>query len=196
MRVVVLALLAVLTGRLAAPSDSAAQYHRVTDAITIGGTLGSAGSGAEVLAGGPEAGGLIEIPMGDELRLRGEAAIGAWHFNGYPDAGIAGSGMLRHRLTVSVLRSRFPPSPGRRLARYAGGGAGIYLYRFPSRPDGGAWGIHGVAGAEYLLRTMRSRWILGGEVQVHAMGEPKGPHDISLPMFAAHIAAVLKYRLP
>ncbi len=53
-----------------------------------------------------------------------------------------------------------------------------------------------MVGGEYLLRTMRSRWILGGEVQVHAMGEPKGPHDISLPMFAAHIAAVLKYRLP
>src|SRR3954468_4116846 len=196
MRIVVLALLAVLTGRLAAPSESAAQYHRLTDGIVVGGTLTSAGSGAEVLAGGPEVGGLIEIPLGDELRLRGEAAIGAWHFNGYADAGIAGSGMLRHRLTASVLRRRVPPRPDRRLAGYAGGGAGIYLYRFPSRADGAAWGIHGVAGVEYLLRTMRSRWILGGEVQVHAMGEPKAPDGLSLPMFAAHVAAVLKYRLP
>ena len=196
MRVVVLTLLALFTGRLAAPSAAMAQYHRVTDAIVVGGTLAAAGSGAEVLAGGPEMGGLIEIPMGDDLRLRGEAAIGAWHFNGYPYAGIAGSRMLRHRLTVSVLRCRFPPSPGRRLAGYAGGGAGVYLYRFPSRADGGAWGIHGVAGVEYLLPTMRSRWIAGGEVQLHVMGEPTSPEGGSLPMLGAHISALLKYRLP
>ena len=72
----------------------------------------------------------------------------------------------------------------------------VYLYRFPSRPDGGAGASTAWPGPMYLLRTMRSRSILGGEVQVHVMGEPKGPHDISLPMFAAHIAAVLKYRLP
>ena len=87
MRVVVLTLLAVFTGRLAAPSEPLAQYHRLTDAIVVGGTLAAAGSGAEVLAGGPEMGGLIEIPMGDTLRLRGEAAIGAWHFDGYPTPG-------------------------------------------------------------------------------------------------------------
>ena len=87
MRVVVLTLLVLLTGRLAAPAEAVAQYHRVTDGIVVGGTLAAAGSGAEVLAGGPEVGGLIEIPMGDTLRLRGEAAVGFWHFNGYPHAG-------------------------------------------------------------------------------------------------------------
>src|SRR5436189_4838002 len=116
MRVLVLTVLALLTGRLAAPSAAMAQYHRLTDAIVLGGTLASAGSAAEQIAGGPEIGGLIEIPMGDQLRLRGEAALGDWHFNGYPYAGIAGSSMGRHGLTVSVLRSRFPPSPGRRLS--------------------------------------------------------------------------------
>ena len=197
MRVVVLTLLVVFTGRLAAPAEALAQYHRADRWIVVGGTLAAAGSGAEVLAGGPEMGGLIEIPMGDTLRLRGEAAVGRWHFDGYPYAGIAGSRMRRHRLTVSVLRSRYPPSPDRRLAGYAGGGAGVYLYRFPSRPNGGAWGIHGVAGVEYLLRTMRSRWILGGEVQLHVMGQPKAPEDVtSIPMLGAHVAAVLKDRLP
>jgi len=133
MRVIVLTLLALLGGRLAAPSAAVAQYHRLTDAVVVGGTIASAGSGAAVLAGGPELGGLVEIPIGDVLRVRGEAAIGAWHFNGYPYAGIAGSRMQRHRFTASVLRSRCPPSPARRFSTYAGGGSGVYVYRFPSR---------------------------------------------------------------
>jgi hypothetical protein len=196
MRVIVITSIVLLTGRLAGPAGAVAQYHRVTDGVAIGGTLAAAGSGAEVLDGGPEIGALIEIPMGDTLRLRGEAAIGAWHFDGYPYYGVAGTGMRRHRLTVSLLRSPNPPSPNARLAGFAGGGAGIYLYRFPSRPDGGAWGIHGLAGIDYLLPTMRSRWIAGAEVQLHAMGQPKGPGDTSLPMLGAHVSAVLKYRLP
>ena len=59
-------------------------------------------------------GGLIEIPMGDTLRLRGEAAVALWPFDGYSTYGIAGSGMRRHRLAVSVLRSQNPASPERR----------------------------------------------------------------------------------
>jgi hypothetical protein len=197
MRVLVFAVFLVLAGRLAAPSEATAQYHRLTDAIAVGGTLVSASSSGESVTGGPEIGGLIEIPVGDQYRLRGEAAAGFWHFDGYPYAGIAGSRMRRYRLTASVLRSRMPPSPRRRLSGYGGGGAGLYFYRFPERPDGGAWGIHGVVGAEYLLRTMRSRWVAGGEVQLHAMGRPKAPGDVaSVPMLSAHVAAVVKYRLP
>jgi hypothetical protein len=197
MRVLVLGVMLVLTGRLAAPSEAAAQYHRLTDAIAVGGTLSSASSGAEQLTGGPEIGGLIELPLGDAFRLRAEAAAGFWGFNGHPHANIPGSRMRRHRLTASVLRSRHPPSPRRRLSGYGGGGAGIYLYRFPARPDGGAWGIHGVAGAEYLLRTVRSRWIAAGEVQIHAMGQPRRPGDVTwTPMLSAHLTALIKYRLP
>jgi hypothetical protein len=197
MRVLAFTLVLVLAGRLAAPSEATAQYHRLTDAIAVGGTLASAGSSTESLAGGPEIGGLIEIPVGDQYRLRGEAALGFWHFNGYPHDNIAGSQMRRYRLTASVLRSPMPPSPHRRLSGYGGGGVGLYVYRFPVRPDGGAWGIHGVVGAEYLLRTMRSRWIAGGEVQLHAMGRPRAPGDVSaIPMLSAQVAAVIKYRLP
>ncbi len=197
MRVFVLTLLLILAGRLAAPSEATAQYHRVTDAIVVGGTLASASSGSEDLAGGPEIGALIEVPLGDEYRLRGEAAAGFWHFNGYPYANVPGSRMRRHRFTATLLRSRNPPSPRWRLSGYAGGGAGVYLYRFPERSNGGAWGIHGVAGAEYLLRTTRSRWIAGAEVQLHLLGEPKAPGDVtSMPMLSAHVAAVIKYRLP
>jgi hypothetical protein len=197
MRVLVLTLFLVLAGRLAAPSEATAQYHRLTDAIVVGGTLAKAGSGAAALTGGPEIGGLIELPLGDTFRLRGEAAAGFWRFNGYPLDEVPGSAMRRHRLTVSLLRSPTPPSPRRRLSGYAGGGAGVYFYRFPERPDGGAWGIHGVAGAEYLLHTLRSRWLAACEVQLHAMGQPKAPGDVTaMPMLSAHVAAVIKYRLP
>ena len=197
MRVLVLTVVLVLAGRLAAPSEATAQYHRLSDAIAVGASLSSAGSAAQTLTGGPEIGGVIELPTGDTYRLRGELAAGFWHFNGYPDANIAGSGMRRYRLTASVLHSRMPPSPRRRLSAYGGGGAGLYFYRFPDRPNGGAWGIHGVMGAEYLLRTMRSRWVAGGEVQVHAMGQPKGPDSpSSIPMLSAHVSVLVKYRLP
>ncbi len=197
MRVLVLAVFLVLAGRLAAPSEATAQYHRLTDAIVVGGTLASAGSGSDTLAGGPEVGGLIEIPVGDEYRLRGEAAAGVWHFNGYAYDRITGSAMRRHRLTLSVLRSRDVLGPSRRLAGYGGGGAGLYFYRFPSHPDSGAWGIQGVMGAEYLLPTIRSRWIVAGELQIHALGGPSGPDGLrGLPTLSAHVAALVKYRLP
>jgi hypothetical protein len=197
MRVLLLTLVLVFAGRVAAPSEATAQYHRLTDAIAVGGTLTKAGSGSGDLTGGPELGGLIEVPLGETFRLRGEAAAGFWHFDGYPHERISGSRMLRHRFTATVLRSRYPPAPARRLSGYGGGGAGIYLYRFPARPDGGAWGIHGVAGAEYLLRTMRSRWIVAGEVQLHAMGQPRRPGDVTwIPMVSGHVAALIKYRLP
>jgi hypothetical protein len=42
MRIFVLTLFLVLAGRLAVPSAATAQYHRLTDAITVGGTLASA----------------------------------------------------------------------------------------------------------------------------------------------------------
>ncbi len=68
MRVLVITLLLVLAGRLAAPSEATAQYHRLTDAIVVGGTVAAAGSGAESFAGGPEIGALIEVPIGDAYR--------------------------------------------------------------------------------------------------------------------------------
>lgn len=197
MRVLVLTALLVLAGRLAAPSEATAQYHRLTDAITVGGTLASAGSGSERFRGGAEIGGLVEVPLGDEFRFRGEAASGFWHYNGEPHDNVSASAMRRHRLTVSVLRTRMPPSPRFRLSGYGGGGAGIYLYRFPGRANGGGWGIHGVVGAEYLLRTMRSRWLVGGELQLHASGQP-GPPGVpnTIPLLSAHAAVLVKYRLP
>ena len=197
MRVVVLTLLVLFTSRLAAPAEAMAQYHRLTDAIVVGGTLATAGSGAEVLAGGPEIGGLIEIPMGDTLRLRGEAAVGFWHFNGYPHDGIAGSSMRRHRLTVSVLSSRNPPArtgalPDTRAAAPASTCIGSRRGRTAARGASTAW-----AGVQCLLPTMRSRWLAGAEVQLHVMGQPKAPEAAtSIPMLSAHVSAVLKYRLP
>jgi hypothetical protein len=189
---------ALLAGRLAAPLEAAAQYRftRATDGIVVGGTIGATDSGAAVMNGGPELGALIEVPIGN-LRLRGEAALAAWHYNGEPFAGIPGSRMRRHRLSASVLAAPAPLHPGFRLRPYAGGGGGFYFYRFPARPNGGSWGIHGLAGAEFLLPTARSRWILCTELQLHALSQPKGSHDVTaLPMVAGHASVLVKYRLP
>jgi hypothetical protein len=44
---------------------------------------------------------------------------------------------------------------------------------------------------------MRSRWIAAGEVQLHAMGRPRSPGDVTwIPMLSAHVTALIKYRLP
>ena len=199
MRVLGFMVLALLAGRLAAPLEAAAQYPpygRVTDAIVVGGMLGVADSAAEVMDGGPEVGALIEVPIGD-LRLRGEAALAFWKYNGEVFSGIPGSRMRRHRLNASVIAAPAPLGPKFRVRPYGGGGGGFYFYRFPDRPDGGSWGLHGLAGAEYLLPTMRSRWILCTEAQLHLHAQPRsaggGP---ALPMLSGHLSLLLKYRLP
>lgn len=199
MRVIAFTLLALLAGRLAAPSEAAAQYrpyHRLTDAVVVGGTLGVADSAAEVMAGGPEIGALVEVPIGD-LRLRGEAALAVWKYNGEAFYGIPGSRMRRHRLNASVIAAPAPLGPNGRLRPYGGGGGGFYFYRFPARANGGSWGIHGLVGAEYLLPTVRSRWILCTEAQLHAHAQPRSAGGgTPLPMLSGHLSVLLKYRLP
>jgi hypothetical protein len=199
MRIVAFTLLALLAGRLAAPSEATAQRHpygRLTDAIVLGGTFGATGSGATVMGGGPEIGGLIEVPIGD-MRLRGEAAVGFWRYNGEAFYNVPGSRMRRHRLSVSVVNARAPLGPNHRVRGYGGGGGGFYFYRFPARPNGGSWGLHGLAGAEYLLPTMRSRWILCSELQVHLHAQPRSAGGgTPLPMLSGHASLLLKYRLP
>jgi hypothetical protein len=201
MRVLWLTLAFVFAGRLAAPSAATAQYFtrpyvQLTDAIVVGGGVASTGTGSESVGGGPEVSGLVELPITDWLRFRGEAGVGAWRYRGEPYYNIQGSGMRRYRMTASVIRSRLPISTGRRLAPYSGGGTGLYFYRFPYRTHSQAWGIHGLAGAEYLLRTARSRWILNTEVQIHVVGGPTQPGGGSLPMVVGHLGLLLKYRLP
>ena len=198
MRVVVLTLLVLFTGRLAAPAEAVAQYHRLTDAIVVGGTLAAAGSGAEVLAGGPEIGGLIEIPLGDTLRLRGEGAVGVWHFDGYPHAGIAGSGMRRHRLTVSVLHSRNPPSPSSAPCRIRGRRRRASTCIASRR---GRTAARGASTAWRASSTCCPRCARAGLPARRCSctrwdNRRRRTHVTSIPMLGAHVSAVLKYRLP
>ena len=199
MRVLAFTLLALLTGRLAMPPEGAAQprpFHRLTDAVVVGGTVGGNSSGAEGFTGGPEATGLVEIPLGDIVQLRLDGGVASWRYHGEPRYGIPGSGMRRWRLTGSFIRGE-APAAYRRLRGYAGGGPGLYFFRFPARPHGGSWGVHGVAGADFLLPTIRSNWIIGAEVQLHAFSQPRAVDDVtSRPMVAAHASVVVKYRLP
>jgi hypothetical protein len=198
MRVIAFTLLALLTGRLAEPSEAAAQsrpYHRLTDAVVVGGTLGGNSSGTDGFTGGPEATGLYEIPLGDFVQFRVEGGAGFWRYLGEPLSGVPGSRMRRYRLTGSVIRGD-ALGPRRRVRGYAGGGPGVYVFRFPHRPNGGSWGVHGLAGIDVLLPTIRSNWIVGTEVQLHAFGQPRASYDVTTrPMIAAHASVLIKYRL-
>src|SRR5689334_16322023 len=107
MRVLWLTLAFVFAGRLAAPSAATAQYFtrpyvQLTDAIVVGGGVASTGTGSESVGGGPEVSGLVELPINDWLRFRGEAGAGAWRYGGEPYYNIQGSGMRRYRMTASV----------------------------------------------------------------------------------------------
>jgi hypothetical protein len=199
MRVVGFTVVALLAGRLAAPAEAAAQYrsyHRLTDAVLVGATLGANSSGVDGFGGGPEATALVEIPIGDVVQLRAEGGAAVWRYHGEPFYGIEGSGMRRYRLTASFIRGD-APSASRRVRGYGGGGPGLYFHRFPKRPNGGSWGIHGLAGLDVLLPTVRSRWIVGAEVQLHLYGQPHAVADVTTrPMLAAHASVLLKYRLP
>jgi hypothetical protein len=177
---------------LATPSS--AQRAGGTDPIVVGGTLGVDGSSADAYPGGPEIGGFVELPFANDLRLRGEFGIGFWDDDLPPFDGISDGDLRRTRLSASVIKSLREPLTRRRLGYYAGGGAGIYFYRFAERSDSSGFGIHGLGGVEYLLPQGGNRWLVGGEAQLQIIGSPEGPADDDL-LKVLHVAAVVKYRL-
>jgi hypothetical protein len=201
MRVLLLTLIFVLAGRLAAPSAATAQYYtrphvHATDGIVVGGSVTAAETGSEPISGGRDLGALVEVPLSDRLRLRGEAAVGSWRYGGSPYAGIPDSRGQRYRLSASVIRSRFPLTTAQRFAPYAGGGVGLYVYDVPYPADKTRWGIHGLAGGEFLLPAGRSRWILGGEIQLHVAGGPTRAGNYSSSWLVGQASLLVKYRLP
>jgi hypothetical protein len=177
---------------LAVPS--AAQRAGGANPIVVGGTFGVDGSSADAYPAGPEIGGLVELPMANDLRLRGEFAIGFWDDDLPPFDGLSDGDLRRTRLTASVIKTLREPLTRRRLGYYAGGGAGIYFYRFAERSDSSGFGVHGLGGVEYLLPRGGNRWLVGGEAQLQIIGSPEGPADDDL-LKVLHVAAVVKYRL-
>ncbi len=182
----------VATLLLAVPS--AAQRAGGANPIVVGGTFGVDGSSADAYPAGPEIGGLVELPMANDLRLRGEFAVGFWDDDLPPFDGLSDGDLRRTRLTASVIKTLREPLTRRRLGYYAGGGAGIYFYRFAERSDSSGFGVHGLGGVEYLLPRGGNRWLVGGEAQLQIIGSPEGPADDDL-LKVLHVAAVVKYRL-
>jgi hypothetical protein len=191
----------VLAGRLATPSAAMAQYYprpyvHAADGIVVGGSFAAAETGTEPIAGGRDIGGLVEVPLGDVVRLRGEVAVGHWRYGADPYAGIPDSRGQRYRLTASVIRSPAPLSEGQRFVPYAGAGTGLYVYDVPYPADRTLFGIHGLAGGEFLLPTERARWVLGVEIQLHVAGGPQRPGSYGNTWLVGQAGLVLKYRLP
>jgi hypothetical protein len=201
MRVLLLTLVFVLAGRLAAPSAAMAQYYtrphvHATDGVVVGGSFAGAETGFDPISGGRDLGTLVEVPISDEVRVRGEAAVGFWRYGADSYNGVPASRGQRYRFTASVIRSRIALSADQRLAPYVGGGMGLYVYDVPYPADKTRWGVHGLAGMEFLLPTARSRWMLGAEIQLHAAGGPQRPGTYSASWLVGQASLLLKYRLP
>jgi hypothetical protein len=162
--------------------------------ILVGGSLGFDGSSADAYPGGPEIGGLVELPMANDLRLRGEVGFGFWDDDLPPFDGISDGDLRRTRISGSIIKTLREPLTRRRLGYYAGGGAGLYFYRFSERSDSSGFGVHGLGGVEYLLPQGGNRWLVGGEAQLQIIGSPEGPADDDL-LKVLHVAATVKYRL-
>ena len=179
---------------LASASPALAQ-RSAREPLVVGGTFGFDGSSADAYPGGPGISGFIEYPLGDGLRLRGEAGLGFWGDDLPPFDGISDGDLRRHRITGSIIKSLRAPLTRRRLGYYAGGGAGLYFYRFLERDDSVGFGVHGLGGVEYLLPQGGNRWLVGGEAQLQIIGSPEGPADDDL-LNVLSIAGVVKFRLP
>jgi hypothetical protein len=184
------ALALAVSALIAAPAAA----QRTGAPIVVGGSLGIDGSSADAYPGGPEIGGFVELPMANDLRVRGEVGLGFWDDDLPPFDGISDGDLRRTRITGSVIKTLREPLTRRRLGYYAGGGAGLYFYRFAERSDSSGFGVHGLGGVEYLLPQGGNRWLVGGEAQLQIIGSPEGPADDDL-LKVLHIAATVKYRL-
>jgi hypothetical protein len=161
--------------------------------LEVGGTLAIDSSTSDAYPGGPELGGLIEMPLSRDWRVRGEVGIGFYDIEGPfgvdPDANLR-----RHRLAGSLIHPLGQVGSNRRLHAYVGGGAGLYFYRFNRRSDSATVGLHGLGGLEYRLASPRQRFSVGGELQLQFLGAPDDPGgDGSVGVI--HVAGFLKYRL-
>lgn len=181
------------TALIAAAAPALAQRN-TSQPIVVGGSLGLSGSSADAYPGGPELGGLVEIPFATDLRLRGEFGVGFWDDDLPPFDGISDGNLRRTRLSASVIKPLREALTRRRLGYYAGGGAGLYFYRFAERSDSSGFGVHGLGGVEYLLPQGGNRWLVGGEAQLQIIGSPEGPADDDL-LKVFQVSAVVKYRL-
>jgi len=191
--VIRIGLTAAVTLGLAAPA-LAQRPAAAREPLVVGGTVGLDGSSADAYPGGAAISGLIEYPLREGLRLRGEVGLGFWEDDLPPFDGISDGDLHRHHISGSIIKSLRAPLARRRLGYYAGGGAGIYFYRFAERDDSSGFGIHGLGGVEYLLPQGGNRWLVGGEAQLQIIGAPEGPADDDL-LKVLHVAAVVKYRL-
>ena len=188
------ALRSVLALSVTIVAAAPALAQRTGAPILVGGSLGLDGSSADAYPGGPEISGLVELPMANDLRLRGEVGFGFWDDDLPPFDGISDGDLRRTRITGSIIKTLREPLTRRRLGYYAGGGAGLYFYRFSERSDSSGFGVHGLGGVEYLLPQGGNRWLVGGEAQLQIIGSPEGPADDDL-LKVLHVAATVKYRL-
>jgi len=161
--------------------------------LEVGGTFGIDTSTSDFYPGGPEIGGLVELPLSRDWRARGEVGIGFYDIDG-PFGADPDANLRRHRIAGSLIRPLGQVGSNRRLHAYVGGGAGLYVYRFSRHSDTVTAGVHGLGGLEYRLPSPRQRFSVGGELQLQFLGAPDDPGGDG-GTAVVHVAGFLKYRL-
>jgi hypothetical protein len=185
--------LAFILLTLTASAAAAQGAGRGRPDLEVGGTFAIDTSTSDFYPGGPEIGGLVEMPLSRDWRFRGELGIGFYDIDG-PFGADPDANLRRHRLAGSLIRPLGQVGTNRRQPAYVGGGAGLYFYRINHRSDSATAGLHGLGGLEYRLPSPRQRFSVGGELQIQFLGAPDDPGgDGSAGV--VHVAGFLKYRL-
>jgi hypothetical protein len=168
------------------------------DRLAVSASLGLSGNG-DLNSGdrSPDISGALELPLEQPFRLRLGAGRVLWGFGGRDAQGPTQprDTVSLTRGTLSILKTLVPPmAGGMPVAAYVGGGVGIYHYGFrhgvaavPTR-----WGLHALAGIEYILPN--DRLVLGWEAQLHAVRGPSSSTVASYEFFVLQTSMAVKYR--
>ena len=150
--------------------------------VAVGFTFGPSGNW-HTQHGAQDRAAVVEIPISTSQwsarRLRMDVGTTRWRFDEYyapRESGYSPIDAVRlTRVNFTLVRA-LRPGPDWRISLYRGLGIGRYYYSFrhATPPRAKTFGVHGVAGIEYITRR---RLVVGGEVQLLAAGTPSTtPH--------------------
>ena len=174
-RAIVFVVVTELAWVMAGNAPAFAQPNVSQSALTVGATLGVAGTGNSWSGGGtgPVFGGSVEVPVVPTWRLRVSGGRMRWTPTNEPNGGGLQAGRVSLTYAgVAVMRTYIEPSLRSPFGVYGGLGIGYYSYRIRRGPfsNPGSAGIHAVGGFEYQ-RFDRDVGVRV-EVQVHATRGP------------------------
>jgi hypothetical protein len=145
---------------------------------TLGASIGVTGTGdraAEKTGGSADAAASFEWPVSDRWSARADFGTAAWTFEDRDAWDVLRSQerVRLDRLAISAI-NHGPQPCGAPFRVFAGVGAGVYRYRFPSQhAETLTGGLHVMLGADVLTGDS---FVIGAEIGIDAINGPKrGP---------------------